>query len=101
MTPHSLIPRLSIVLCVIFLLDLYIFSGVRSAFSSVRIRFIVSFCYWAITLVFYLLAIYVFLSFSREQGPSATPVKSAMSLFIFLYVPKLVLFFFFGVEDIY
>ena len=101
MTPHSLIPRLFLVLGLIFLIDLYIFSGVKDAFSSLRTRFWVSIGYWGITILFYVLAIYMFLSFSRAEGPAAPPVKWTMSLFVLLYIPKLVLLFFFGMEDVY
>jgi hypothetical protein len=101
MTPHSLIPRFSLILVIVFLLDLYIFSGVKSAFSSIRLRFIVSLCYWGITIAFYLMTIYMLLSFSKDEGPAVPAVKWTMSLFILLYVPKIVLLFFFGMEDIY
>ncbi len=101
MTPHSLIPRLLLILGVIFLLDLYIFSGIRDAFSSARSRFFVSLGYWGLTIAFYLLAIYMFLSFSRDEGPAAPPVKWTMGMLMFLYIPKIVMLFFFGVEDIY
>src|ERR1035438_10926909 len=101
MTPHSLIPRFSLILVIVFLLDLYIFAGVRSTFSSIRIRLIVSLCYWGITVAFYLMTIYMLLSFSKDEGPAVPAVKWTMSLFILLYVPKIVLLFFFGMEDIY
>jgi predicted MPP superfamily phosphohydrolase len=101
MMSHTFFIRLLIVLGILFLLDLYLFSGVRAAFSSSRARTLVALAYWGINISFFALVLYMSLTFSRSDGPSAPLVKWAMGAFVLLYIPKLVLFFFFGMEDVY
>lgn len=98
---HSFIIRLFILLGILLLLDLYVFSGVKAAFTSARVRSLVALGYWAITISFFVLVIYMALTFSRADGPSSPLVKWAMGAFVFLYIPKIVLLFFFGIEDVY
>ncbi|MFI5163913.1 MAG: metallophosphoesterase [Bacteroidia bacterium] len=93
--------RLLIVLGILFLLDLYIFYGIRAAFSSSRARSIIAWTYWGVTFSFFALVIYMSLNFSRADGPAAPLVKWSMGMFVLLYIPKLVLLLFFGVEDVF
>ena len=101
MMHQSFLLRLFIILGILLLLDVYIFYGMRAAFSSSRMRSIVTWLYWGITLSFFALVIYMSLNFSRADGPTAPLVKWSMGLFVLLYIPKLVMFLFFGMEDIY
>ena len=98
---HSSLIRWFIFLGFLLLLDLYVYSGVKDIFSSSRIRSIVFFLYWGFTIAFFVLVIWMFLTFSRSVGPTAPLVKWTMGAFVLLYIPKLVLFFFFGMEDMY
>jgi hypothetical protein len=98
---HNGLFRIIIVLALLLLLDIYVFYGVRSAFSSSRARIIVSWTYWLLTFSFFALVLFMALNFSKADGPTAPLVKWSMALFILLYIPKLVLIFFFGMEDLY
>src|ERR1051326_2446629 len=99
---HSgFILRLLIAVGILFLLDLYIFYGFRTAFSSARVRTIAGWVYWGVTFIFFTLVIYLSLTFSRNDGPTAPIVKWTMSLFVLLYIPKIVMLLFFGMEDVY
>ena len=101
MMSNTFFIRLLILLGILFLLDLYLFSGVRAAFTSSRARSLAALAYWGINISFFALVIYMSLTFSRSDGPSAPLVKWAMGGFVLLYIPKLVLLFFFGMEDVY
>jgi len=86
---------------ILFLLDLYIYSGLKETFSSSRIRSIISLIYWGLTISFFALLTWMLFTFSKSEGPAAPQVKWTMGMFILLYIPKLILLFFFGMEDIY
>ena len=100
MTFHSLI-RVLLFLGIMLLLDIYVFYGLRAAFSSARARTIFAWVYWCITVSFLLFAGHTILTFSRDAGPAAPSVKYAMGFFVLLYIPKIFLLFFFGLEDVY
>ena len=93
--------RFFIFIGILLLLDFYIFYGVRSAFASSRIRTPASWIYWGITISFLLFATYVAFTFSRDAGPAAPSVKFILGAFFLLYIPKIVMLFFFGAEDMY
>jgi uncharacterized protein len=98
---HTYLIRWFLFLGVLLLLDLYIYAGMKDIFSSSRMRSIFSLVYWFITLSFFMLAGWTFLTFSRDDGPAAPLVKWTMGAFVLLYIPKLILFSFFGLEDVY
>ena len=93
--------RVLLILGILLLLDIYIFYGFRTAFSSARGRTIASWIYWGITFSFFALVIYMSLNVSRADGPAAPLVKWALGSFFILYIPKLVMLFFFSMEDVY
>ena len=97
----SVLLRIFITLGILLLIDLYVFSGLKTAFSSTRSRSIASWIYWGLTFFFFALVIYLSLTFSRSDGPGAPIVKWTIGMFAFLYIPKLVMLLFFGIEDIY
>lgn len=86
---------------ILLLVDWYVFSAVKALFTSSRSRQIVSWIYWGLTATFILFAFYVFLFAPKADGPSSLSVKMLMGAFVFLYIPKLVVIFFLGAEDLY
>ncbi len=98
---HTIFIRILLVLGVLLLLDVYIFYGFRAAFSSSRARMISAWVYWGITITFFALVVYMSLSVSRADGPTAPLVKWSMGMFVLLYIPKLIMLFFFSIEDVY
>lgn len=98
---HSGIFRILIVLGLLLLIDIYVFYGFRAAFSSARARTIATWVYWGVTVAFFALITIMALNFSRNEGPGAPLVKWSMGAFMLLYIPKLVMLFFFSMEDVY
>ncbi len=97
----SIVVRVLLFYFILLLLDFYVFSGIKSIIYSDRLRVIFGWIYWSVSVLFLVLCTYVFLTFSRNTGPSAPSVKWTMAAFVFLYIPKLFIFFFLGIEDVY
>ncbi|HEY6160713.1 MAG TPA: metallophosphoesterase [Bacteroidia bacterium] len=93
--------RILLTFGIFFLLDLYVFTGFIAAFAAGRSRIIAAWLYWGVTISFYALAIYAISTFSRATGPATPLAKWLIGSFVFLYVPKLVMLFFFAGEDAY
>jgi len=97
----SALLRMLLFFGILFLVDWYVFSAVKTIFSSARARTIASWVYWMFSAFFFLLSIYVFLTVSRSAGPSDPGVKVLMASFVLLYIPKLAIILFLGLEDVY
>lgn len=98
---------MSIIVRVIFILlfvliEFYGFWGLRTALSNPgeRARQWITWGYWIVTIFFYLLTLYAFLTYSRVAGPSRM-VYVVAGMFILLIVPKIMFFLVLGLEDIY
>ena len=98
---HFGLIRVLVILSILLLVDLYVFSGFRAAFSSTRTRMIASWIFWGISVSFLALVIFFVFTFSGSAGPSSPIVKWMMASFVLLYIPKIVMLFFFSVEDVY
>jgi predicted MPP superfamily phosphohydrolase len=96
----SVLVRMLLFFGILFLVDFYVFSAVKTIFSSVRVRTIASWIYWILSISFFLIASYVFLT-SKGEGPSEPGIRVVMGLFVLLYIPKLAVILFLGLEDIY
>lgn len=83
----------------LLLFDLYVYQAVRRVMRDSRFKKVGAAGYWALTLYFLTLTLWVFLAFSRKEGPSALPVKITMASFVLIYIPKLVVFLFLLLED--
>jgi predicted MPP superfamily phosphohydrolase len=90
-------------LALLFVIDWYVFYGIRAASSSAsaRTRNIINYGYWAANVFFYCLVIFTVFNFSRVQGPQGALFKTMAGSFILLYVPKLVVVFFLLAEDVF
>jgi predicted MPP superfamily phosphohydrolase len=97
----SVFMRVLMVLGILFLIDLYVFTGYRAAFTTPRVRAAASWIYWGLTVSFYTVVILAVMFVTRAQGPASLWVKWGFGLFVFLYIPKLVMLFFFALEDVY
>lgn len=86
---------------VLFLVDLYVFSAVKTIFSSSRARTTASWIYWTLSFSFIVLSTYVFLTVSKSAGPSDIRIKLFMGSFVLLYIPKIAVILFLGLEDVY
>jgi predicted MPP superfamily phosphohydrolase len=93
--------RLLLFLGIFFLIDLYVYTGFKAAFSSPRAKTIASWIYWGLSFSFFILVICVVFSFSRTTGIATPLMKWTIGMFVFLFIPKLVMLFFFAIEDVY
>jgi predicted MPP superfamily phosphohydrolase len=95
--------RIIIVVTIVFIVEIWVFSGVRTialGMANDRMRQLILWGYVGINILFYLLVLYAFVSFSRAAGPSKLfPFLAIM--FVLIWVPKLVFLVFVAVEDIY
>ncbi len=97
----SILIRVIIFFGILFLVDLYVFSAVKTVFTSARIRTIASWIYWILSASFFIISIYVFTTVPRSAGPSDPGVRLVMAAFVMLYIPKLAVILLLGLEDIY
>lgn len=97
----AMLIRLLIFIFVIVLIDLYVFSGVKTITSGMaKGRHIVHWVYWGVNIALILFMLYVMLTFSQTRGPQGR-VSLLMGLMILFVVPKLVFGVFLLLEDIY
>src|ERR1017187_9845904 len=104
MIPKGEVILISLVFfAVLFLIDLYVYKGIKAAFSSSApgIRHTTKRVYWIVNFVFLLAAAYLLLTFSWKSAPSGYPLKILAGAFVLLYFPKIVFGFFLLGEDIY
>jgi uncharacterized protein len=90
-------------LSVVFLIDLYVYYGLKTATvnSSARLKTIITYLYWGAALAFYALVIYLVSRYDGTQGPTGKLFKLMAGSFVLLYVPKLFFTFFLLAEDAY
>lgn len=84
----GIIIRLAIFLAVLFLIDLYAFQAVKTAFrqaSSAR------WVYWIFSGMVYSALVYVFLTFDRSSVMQNNPLQYIIALTILSLVPKIIL----------
>jgi predicted MPP superfamily phosphohydrolase len=91
-----------IFLAILLLIDWYLFSGVRTATAAIpseRGRMVLHAAYWLVNLTLIGVMATALLTFSRGQGPRPL-IIFALNFFVVLFVPKLVLLFVLGIEDV-
>ena len=88
---------------VLFLIDLYVFKGVKTVFStsSFPVKRSATWLYWLVNAAFILCTVYAVISIS--QSPKGLPgiFKFVIAAFVLLYVPKLIFGVFLLGEDVY
>lgn len=93
--------RFLIIFILIFLFDLYVFNGFKAAFTTSRFRLLSNISYWGVTAIFFATILSIFLFARTEDGPGHPLFKFTVGFFMLFYVPKLIMFLFFGIEDVY
>ena len=96
MSVNTLLIRIIILAVILFLIDLYAFQAVTTAFKE---SLIARFIYWAISIAIIGLIVYAFLTFSRSDGPNSFFQFLLASVILFI-VPKLILLLIMFGEDI-
>ncbi len=88
---------------VLFLIDLYVFKGVKTIFStsSFPVKRIASWVYWLVNITFILLTLYTVFSFSFFSKHTPFMFEFIAAAFVILYIPKLIFVFFLLLEDVY
>lgn len=88
---------------VLFLIDLYVFRGVKTIFStsSFPIKRIAAWAYWSVNAAFILCALYAVFTFSFFTKHTPFIFEFVIGAFVLLYVPKLVFGVFLLGEDVY
>lgn len=83
---------------ILFLIDLYAFQAVRTAFRS---NIVTHWAYWIFSVVVYASLLYLLVVFDRDKGPHNDSFQYIMALLILSLVPKLILILFMFGEDIW
>jgi predicted MPP superfamily phosphohydrolase len=93
----------SIFFLVLFLIDLYVFKGVKTIFStsSFPVKRIASWAYWSINAAFIICTLCAVFSFSYFNNHTTFIFAFVAAAFILLYIPKLIFGVFLLTEDIY
>jgi len=88
---------------VLFLIDLYVFKGVKTVFStsSFPVKRIASWVYWSINILFILCTLYAVSTFSYNARHTTFIFSFVAAAFVLLYIPKLIFGVFLLGEDIY
>lgn len=88
---------------VLFLIDLYVFKGVKTIFStsSFPVRRIAAWLYWLVNLAFIGCVIYTIVTFSFFTKRPSFIFQFVAAAFVLLYVPKLIFAIFLLGEDVY
>ena len=88
---------------VLFLVDLYVFKGVKTIFStsSFPVRRNAAWLYWLVNAIFIVCAIYAMFSFSNRSVRPSFIFQFVIAAFVLLYIPKLIFGVFLLIEDIY
>lgn len=87
----TLLIRVTLVIVILFLIDLYSFSAFKTALvpvKSTRITLLITIAYWALAIAFYIAFITAIAVFGRK-GITSTFNKLVFGSFILLYAPKL------------
>lgn len=96
--------RISILLFILLLLDLYAFSGIKSAMSNLEnstLKKIISYVYWLIT-IFYFIAVAIFmLNFNPQNGANGRLFRIVGAGLVLLWFPKLLICILLLLEDIF
>ncbi|MBY0425725.1 MAG: metallophosphoesterase, partial [Cytophagales bacterium] len=99
----TILLRIFLIFLFVTLLDLYVFSGIKTATSSgagTLWRTVILWGFWSISIGLFLFMAYILFSFSPAQGPSNV-IYLFMGLMILFTVPKLIFAVVLLLEDIY
>lgn len=98
----NLILRVLIFVLILLALDLYVFQGIKAAFSRLnpKARQVVFITYWLINVALIIAIVYSLATFSRTTGPKLIFTKIIAALILFT-VPKLILVIFLFIEDLF
>lgn len=88
---------------VLFLIDLYVFRGVKTIFStsSFPVKRSATWVYWSVNIAFILCALYSLTSLSKLEKHTPFIFQFVLAAFVLLYVPKLIFGIFLLAEDVY
>ena len=94
----GIIIRLAIFMAILFIIDLYAFQAIKTAFrQAVSARW----SYWIFSGLVYAALIYLMIIFDRNQGPQNNQFQFIMALTILSLVPKLILLISMLGEDVF
>jgi predicted MPP superfamily phosphohydrolase len=94
----GIIIRLAIFVVVLFLIDLYAFQAVKTAFRHTPAA---RWAYWGFSVLVYASLAYLFVIFDRDKGPQNTQFQYIMALTILSLVPKLIVLLGMAGEDVF
>jgi uncharacterized protein len=99
----KVISGFSIFFLILFLIDLYVFRGVKTIFSasSFPVRRSAAWIYWSVNIAFLLCALYAIFSFSFFRKHASFMFEFAIGAFVLLYIPKLIFGVFLLSEDVF
>ena len=100
----TVIIRISILLLILTLLDIYTFSGLKALTADVatdKSKKLIYWIYWVITISYFILFIATILSFNGNTGPRGGLFKIASILLVLIWLPKIVFCLFLLLEDVY
>src|SRR5580698_6108992 len=88
---------------VLFLIDFYVFKGIKTVFStsSFPVKRTATWVYWSVNVAFILCTLYAAFSYSYFEHRIPFMFEFVAAAFILLYIPKLIFVFFLLMEDVY
>lgn len=102
--PTTIIIRLLIFLGILFLLDFYVFKGIKtfgSGLASNKARSLIYWIYWLTNIFFFSLVAYIALTFDQSKAFGSAIVPFTIALLILLLIPKLIFAIFLLLEDVF
>lgn len=100
----TLLIRLGILLLILFLLDIYSFSGLKAVTDSLendKTRKIIHWIYWGVSVGFFTLFMYTFFTFNMQTGPRGRVFGIMAAVLILIWLPKIIFCLFLLCEDIF
>jgi predicted MPP superfamily phosphohydrolase len=88
---------------VLFLIDFYVFKGVKTVFStsSIPVKRTAAWAYWSVNIAFLICALYAVFHFSFNTKHTSVMFEFVAGAFVLLYIPKLIFGVFLLGEDIF
>jgi predicted MPP superfamily phosphohydrolase len=101
MSPIAMIMRFGMLFLIIFLLDLYVFQGLKQITKQLPYKNYLHIAYWLLSVLIICLFVFNFFVVPRNVGINSAMVRFVIGAIILLTVPKLVVTLFLVAEDLF
>lgn len=90
-----MVRNLFVISLILFLLEFYIFQGIKNLTSNIYIKYL----YWIFTICIYAVILFELPQINGSNRESAKPTQIVISLLMIFLIPKLILGFFLLIDD--